>query len=54
MLIVNNDSFSTITTQSDNNEIMFRSCHFGVKRTNNDENKISICTLKMYNVLIIT
>ena len=54
MLIVNNDSFSTITTQSDNNEIMFKSYHFGVKRTNNNENKISICTLKMYNVLIIT
>ena len=54
MLVVNNNSFSTITTQSDNNEIMVKSYHFGVKRTNNNENKISICTLKMCNVLIIT
>ena len=40
MSTVNNDSFLTITTQSDNNGIMFKNYHFGLRRTNINETKI--------------
>jgi hypothetical protein len=49
MSIVNDDSISAITTQSDKNGIMFKNYLFGLKRTNKKGNEVWICTDKLCN-----
>ena len=54
MSIMNNDSFLTITTQSDNNGIMFKNYHFGLRRTNENGTKICFCTHQLCNATVTT
>ncbi|CAF2812787.1 unnamed protein product [Rotaria sp. Silwood2] len=46
------DSFSTITTQSGKNGIVFKNYHFGMKRKNKNGTEVWICTHKMCNASI--
>ncbi len=54
MSIGKNDSFSTVTTESGNNGIMFKNYHFMLRRTNKNGNKIRFCTYKLCNASTTT
>ncbi len=54
MSVENDDSLSTITTQSGNNRIMFKNYHFELQRIYKNGSKIWFCTHKLCNASITT
>ncbi|CAF1097947.1 unnamed protein product [Adineta steineri] len=54
MSTTNDNSFSTITTQSGNDGINFKDYHFGYKRANKNGSKLWICTHEMCNAIVKT